>query len=43
MHLVYPRTFYIGIVFNSPWVLQSSQEKFWGVNKMHFGQCENGE
>ena len=52
MHLVYPRKVCITIVFNFCLVLQSSQEKsktifmqnfFGGVNKVHFGLCENGE
>ena len=51
MHLVKPPEFYITIVSNFSWVLQSSLReiqdngyvKFWGVNKVRYGLCENGE
>ena len=50
MHLVYPPKFCITVVSNFSWVLQSSQEKsktmvmqHLGVNKVHYGLCENGE
>ena len=51
MHLVYPPEFCITIVSNFSWVLQSFQEKsktmvkqnLGGVNKVHYGLCENGE
>ena len=45
-----PPKFCITIVSNFSWVLQSSQEKSktmvfqnWGVNKVHYGLCENSE
>ena len=52
MHLVYlQKQFCITTVSNFSWVLQSSQEKlktmvlqnFGGINKVHYGLCENGE
>ena len=51
MHLVYPQKFCITIVSNFSWVLQVvpreiediGYAKFWGVNKVHYGLCENGE
>ena len=54
MHLVHPPKFCTTIVSNFSWVTQSSQEKLkttivlflWGgggVNKVHYGLCENGD
>ena len=57
MNLVYPPPrplspkFYITIVSNFPWVLQSSQEKsktiitqvFLREKMVHYGICESGE
>ena len=48
---LYPPNFCLTIVSSFSWVLQSSQEKskamvmksFGGVNKVHYGLCENGE
>ena len=45
------RTRFFSIMSFPQWILQSSQEKsktmvtqkFWGVNKVHYGLCENGE
>ena len=46
-----PQKFCIAIVSNFSWVLQSvpreieviGYAKIWGVNKVHYGLCENGE
>ena len=52
MRMILPTpNFYIIIVFNFYWVLQSPQEKsktmvmenFWGADKVHYGLGENGE
>ena len=51
MHLVYFPKFCLTIVSSFSWVLHSSQEKiednelakFWGVNRLHCGLCENSE
>ena len=54
MHLVNPLEFCITIISNFSTVLESSQEKSktmvmqslgggGGVNKVHYGLCENGE
>ena len=36
MHLVYPRKFCVGIVFNSPWVVQSSPWEILGGKQYAF-------
>ena len=51
MHLVYLPQFFTTIVFNWFWDDCNTQEKletivmqnFGGVNKIHYGLCENGE
>ena len=51
MHLVYPQIFCITIVFDYSWNDCKIQEKletmaiqnFGGVNRLHYGLCENGE
>ena len=51
MHLVYPPKFCITIFSTFSLVLRLSEEKsktmvmqnFGGVNKVHYGLCENGE
>ena len=52
MHLVYPPKFYVTIVLVFSWddyniypgeIGNNGYEKFGGVNKVHYGLCENGE
>ena len=51
MHLVYPQIFCITIVFDYSWNDCKIEEKletmaiqnFGGVNRVHYGLCENGE
>ena len=51
MHVVYLPKFCITIVSSFSWILHSFQEKiednglakFWGINRVHCGLCENSE
>ena len=54
MHLVYPPIFCITIVLDFSWDECDTQKKLkidfflggeggWGVNKVHYGQCESSE
>ena len=51
MHLVYPPKilqnhcfqFLLGITVVPKEIQDNGYAKFWGVNKVHYGLCENGE
>ena len=51
MYLVYPPKFCITIVFDFSWddckfpgeIGNNGSAKFWEVNKVHYGLCENGD
>ena len=48
MHVVYYPKFCISIFVDFSWddsgkIGNNGFAKFWGVNKVHYGLCENGE